>query len=129
MTEITARFTVDGWDERPIEGLTDGGWLGAVQMRKTFTSGLAGTSVALFVSSGETEGERSYFAAERITASIEEGGPTGSVTLHHGGLESSPESWFGHVVPHSGTGAFAEWSGPARIVHDDQGPSFVFTLG
>ena len=85
------------------------------------------TSVALFVSSGETEGRRSYFAAERITGSTADG-RSGSVTVHHGGLESSPETWFGHVVPGSGTDDFADWSGPARIEHDDTGAHFVFEL-
>ena len=50
------------------------------------------------------------------------------MTVHHGGLESSPETWFGHVVPGSGTDAFADWSGTARIEHDDAGAYFVFEL-
>jgi len=123
---VIARFHVNGWDERAIDGL-EGGWMGAVEMRKEFTEGLTGTSVALFVSSGETEGQRSYFAAERITAATEDG-LSGSVTVHHGGLESSPETWFGHVVPGSGTDAFADWSGTARIEHDEGGAYFVFEL-
>jgi hypothetical protein len=123
---LIARFTVNGWDERTIEGL-EGGWMGAVEMRKEFTDGLVGTSVALFVSSGETEGQRSYFAAERITAKTEDG-REGSVTVHHGGLESSPATWFGHVVPGSGTDDFADWSGSARIQHDDTGAHFVFDV-
>ncbi len=86
---LIARFNVNGWDERTIDGL-EGGWMGAVEMRKEFTEGLTGTSVALFVSSGETEGQRSYFAAERITATTDDG-RSGSVTVHHGGLESSPD--------------------------------------
>jgi hypothetical protein len=126
MTTLIARFSVNGWDERTIDGL-DGGWMGAVEMRKELTDGLIGESVALFVSSGDTEGERSYFAAERITATTQDG-RSGSVTVHHGGLESSPETWFGHVVPHSGTGDFSEWSGSARIGHDDDGAFFTFTL-
>jgi hypothetical protein len=138
MAELRARFAVDGWDERVIEGISDGGpagpdggsgpWVGAVEMRKTFTTGLNGTSKALFVSSGDVDGQRSYFAAERITASVGENDRTGSVTVHHGGLESAPDSWFGHVVPHSGTGVMADWSGPARIIHDDEGAFFVFEL-
>ena len=127
MTTLHAHFTVNGWDERTIEGL-EGGWMGAVEMRKEFTKGLVGTSVGLFASSGETEGQRSYLAAERITATTEDG-RSGSVTVHHGGLESSPEAWFGHVVPGSGTDDFAAWSGTARIEHDDDGgPYFVFEL-
>ena len=131
MPELIARVAVDGWDERPIPGLTDpeqGAWMGAVEMRKTFLTGLTGTSVALFVSSGDVDGERSYFAAERITASVGEDPDQGSVTVHHGGLESAPDTWFGHIVPGSGTGALARWSGPARIVHDEQGAYFVFQL-
>jgi Protein of unknown function (DUF3224) len=127
MTTLNAHFTVNGWDERTIEGL-EGGWIGAVEMRKEFTEGISGTSVGLFVSSGETEGQRSYFAAERITGTTDDG-RSGSVTVHHGGLESSPQTWFGHVVPGSGTDDFADWSGTARIEHDDDGgPYFVFEL-
>ena len=131
VTELQARFAVDGWDERVIPGISDvgsGGWVGAVEMRKTFTTGLVGTSVALFVSSGEVDGARSYFAAERITASIGDDGDPSSVTVHHGGLESAPDSWFGHIVPNSGTGAMADWSGSARIIHDDEGAYFQFQL-
>ena len=126
MPELIARFAVTGWDERSIDGL-EGDWMGAVEMRKEFTSGLVGTSVALFVSSGETEGQRSYFAAERITGTTEDG-RSGSVTVHHGGLESAPETWFGHVIPGSGTDDFAGWSGTARIEHDEGGASFIFDL-
>ena len=131
VTELQARFAVDGWDERVIPGISEessGGWVAAVEMRKTFTTGLVGTSVALFVSSGEVDGQRSYFAAERITASVGDDGEPGSVTVHHGGLESAPDSWFGHIVPQSGTGAMAHWSGTARIIHDDEGAYFLFQL-
>jgi uncharacterized protein DUF3224 len=123
---LIARFDVNGWDERAIEGL-EGGWVGAVQMRKEFTEGITGSSVALFVSSGETEGQRSYFAAERITGATDDG-RSGSVTVHHGGLESAPETWFGHVVPGSGTEGWAGWAGSARIEHDDRGAFFTFAL-
>jgi hypothetical protein len=43
-------------------------------------------------------------------------------------LESDPTTWVGHVVPHSGTGDFADWRGSARIEHDDEGASMVFDL-
>jgi hypothetical protein len=46
------------------------------------------------------------------------------VTVQHGGLESGPGTWFGHIVP--GTGGFAGWAG--RIVHDAQGAYFEITL-
>jgi hypothetical protein len=55
-------------------------------------------------------------------------GPEGCLTVQHGGLESDPGTWFGHIVPGTGTGVFAGWAGPARIVHDDQGAYFEITL-
>jgi hypothetical protein len=50
------------------------------------------------------------------------------VTVQHGGLESDPGTWFGHIVPGTGTGGFAGWSGSARIRHDDQGAYFEIDL-
>jgi hypothetical protein len=130
MTELIARFAVDDWDVRPVEGISTGGeddWVGVAQMHKAFTSGLVGSSTVLFLSSG-VEGQRSYLAAERITATVGEGGEQGEVTLHHGGLEADPSSVFGHVVRGTGTGAMAGWSGSARIEHDGQGAYVVFDL-
>jgi hypothetical protein len=63
----------------------------------------------------------------RISGRTDEG-REGSVTVQHGGLESDPDTWFGHMVPGTGTGGFAGWSGSARIVHDDQGAYFEITL-
>jgi hypothetical protein len=34
-------------------------------------------------------------------------GREGTVTVQHGGLESNPGSWFGHIVPGTGTCDFA----------------------
>ena len=50
------------------------------------------------------------------------------MTVQHGGLESDPGSWFGHIVPHTGTGDFADWSGSARIHHDADGAYFEIDL-
>ena len=52
----------------------------------------------------------------------------GRVTVQHGGLESDPSTWFGHIVPKTGTGGFADWSGSARIQHDDEGAYFEIDL-
>jgi hypothetical protein len=40
------------------------------------------------------------------------------------GTQSDPATWFGHIVPGTGTGGFAGWAGSARIVHDDPGGYF-----
>ena len=37
-------------------------------------------------------------------------------------------TWFGHIVPGTGTGGFAGWTGSARILHDDQGAYFEINL-
>lgn len=126
MTELLARFQVTGYDPREVDAVDDD-WAGVLIMRKTFTAGLTGESVLLFVSSGPTEGHRAYLAAEQITGSTEGGAP-GTLTVHHGGLESDPDSFFGYVVPDSGAGCFEGWTGSARIEHDDDGAFFRFTL-
>jgi hypothetical protein len=125
MTRLEARFSVDGWDPRPVEGF-DGDWVGVARMSKRFTQGLVGSSVVMFLASGE-EGSRSYLAAERITGSTDDG-RSGSLTVHHGAVEGKPDSAFGLVVPRSGTDDFADWSGSARIEHDDDEAFFVLEL-
>jgi hypothetical protein len=125
MTMI-ARFQVDGFEPRPVPGV-DGDWVGVLTFAKTFTAGITGQATTLFMSAGTQEGARSYVATERITGRTDDG-REGSVTVQHGGLESDPATWFGHIVPGTGTGDFAGWSGSARIVHDDQGAFFEIDL-
>ena len=123
---LIARFQVDSFEPRQVAGL-DADWVGLMTFAKTFTSGITGHATTLFMSAGSEEGSRSYVATERITGRTGDG-REGSVTVQHGGLESDPDSWFGHIVPGTGTGGFAGWAGSARIVHDDQGPYFEFGL-
>ena len=123
---LIARFGVDSFEPRQVAGW-DADWLGLVTFAKTFTSGITGQSSTLFMSAGSQEGSRSYVATERITGRTDDG-REGAVTVQHGGLESDPGTWFGHIVPGTGTGGFAGWSGSARIVHDDEGAYFEITL-
>ena len=97
---VIARFQVDGYEPRQVTGF-DADWFGLMTFAKTFTSGITGRPV---------------------------GGEEGSVTVQHGGLESDPDVWFGHIVPNTGTGGFAGWSGSARILHDDKGAYFEIKL-
>ncbi|NQX29500.1 DUF3224 domain-containing protein [Microbacteriaceae bacterium VKM Ac-2854] len=129
MTELIARFAVVGWEPTSLAAVDPAGpeWAGAVTMRKDFTAGIVGSSVAHFLSSG-TEESRGYLAAERITGTLTDG-RSGSFTVHHGALQHpSDDSAFGYIVPGTGTDDFADFAGSARIVHDDDGPSFVFEL-
>jgi hypothetical protein len=123
---LIARFKVDGFEPRQVGGL-EADWVGVLTFAKTFTAGITGQATTLFMSAGTQEGSRSYVATERITGRTDDG-REGSVTVQHGGLESDPATWFGHIVPGTGTGDFAGWSGSARIVHDDQGAFFEIDL-
>jgi uncharacterized protein (TIGR03086 family) len=123
---LIARFQVDGAEPRQVTGL-DADWVGIMTFSKTFTDGIIGSATTLFLSAGTEEGSRSYVATEQITGRAA-GGAEGSVVVQHGGLESDPASWFGHIVPGTGTGAFKGWSGQARIRHDDDGAYFEITL-
>jgi len=79
------------------------------------------------MAAGTEEGSRSYLATERVEGRMDDG-RRGAVTIQHGGLESDPDSWFGHIVPKSGRADFSGWSGSARIVHDDEGAYFEIRL-
>ncbi|MEY9950822.1 DUF3224 domain-containing protein [Leifsonia sp. EB34] len=126
-TIVTARFDVTGWDPVELPGIP-GDWLGAVVMRKTYTEGLVGESVAHFVSSGTEEGGRGYLAAERITGTLADG-RSGSFTVHHGALQHPDDpSAFGYIVPGTGTDDFVGFVGAARIRHDARGAYFEFAL-
>jgi hypothetical protein len=119
---LIARFAVDNAAPAVVDGL-DGDWVQTHIFTKTFTAGLHGTATTLFLASGSEEGSRSYVATERITGRTD-GGTEGSFTVQHGGLESDPDTWFGHIVPGTGTGGFTGWSGSARIQHDADGAYF-----
>jgi hypothetical protein len=123
---LIARFQVDSFETRQITGL-DADWLGLLTFAKTFTSGIIGQATTVFMSAGAEEGSRSYVATERITG-LPDDGREGSVIVQHGGLESDPDTWFGHIVPGTGTGGFAGWAGSARILHDEQGAYFEIKL-
>jgi hypothetical protein len=124
---IVARFEISGWEETELPNLPGEIAYGA-KMRKTFTEGIDGTSEGLFIASGSDEGSRAYVAVERITGTLPDG-RSGAFTVHHGGLESSPETWFGHIVPGTGTGELTELAGSAKISHDETGAFFTIALG
>ena len=123
---LIARFQVDSFEPRQVAGL-EADWFGLMTFAKTFTAGIVGQSTTLFMAAGSEEGSRSNVATERISGRTDDG-REGEVTVQHGSLESDPGTWFGHIVPGTGTGGFACWSGSARIVHDDQGAYFEIRL-
>jgi hypothetical protein len=123
---IIVRFEVTGTEPVTVDGL-GGDWVQILRFSKTFTSGIVGTATTLFMAAGTEEGSRSYVATEKIEGRMDDG-RQGAVTIQHGGLESDPETWFGHIVPKTGTDDFSGWAGSARIVHDDKGAYFDIRL-
>lgn len=124
--EMIARFEITGWDPVDLPGID--GWTSGVKMGKTFTEGITGTSEGLFMHAGEVEGQRAYMATERIAGTLDDG-RSGSFVVQHGGLESDPDTWFGYIVPGTGTEDFASLTGVAPIRHDETGAHFAFTFG
>jgi len=129
-TRLVASFDVTGWDPAEVPAAlagTPADWLGIVAMQKTYTAGIVGSSVAQFLSSGDGD-NGGYLAVERITGTLEDG-RTGSFTVHHGALQHpAAVTAFGYIIPGSGTNDFADFAGDALIVHNDEGPHFVFDL-
>lgn len=123
---ITARFEISRWEETELPNLPGDVAYGA-KMQKTFTEGIDGSSEGLFIASGQDEGNRAYVGIERITGALPDG-RSGSFTIHHGGLESNPDTWFGHIVPGTGSGDLDGIAGSARIEHDEAGAYFTLTL-
>ncbi|HVT65804.1 MAG TPA: DUF3224 domain-containing protein [Mycobacteriales bacterium] len=123
---LIARFSVDGAEPTKAEGL-DADWVGMLVFSKTFSSGITGVATTLFMSAGTEEGSRSYVATEQIRGRADDG-KEGSFVVQHGGLESDPDTWFGHIVPNAGTGDFKNWAGSARIQHDEDGAYFEIEL-
>lgn len=124
---LTARFDVTLAAPFDLPGVT-GGWASGLAMHKTFTSGLVGQSDLVFLTSGEEETGRGYVAVERIEGILDDG-RAGAFTVHHGAMQTPSDSGqFGNIVPGTGTGDFARFTGSAAIQHDDAGPFFVFSL-
>ncbi|HVW81823.1 MAG TPA: DUF3224 domain-containing protein [Mycobacteriales bacterium] len=123
---LIARFAVTGAEPTRPDGV-DADWVGMLVFSKTFNSGIVGSATTLFMSAGTEEGSRSYVATEQIRGRTDDG-KEGTFVVQHGGLESDPATWFGHIVPNAGTGDFAAWTGSARIQHDDEGAYFQIDL-
>jgi Protein of unknown function (DUF3224) len=123
---LFARFRVDSAEPASFAG-ADHEWASGMVFTKTFLTGITGTATTLLMSAGTVEGRRSYVATELVVGRDDDG-REGSFVVQHAGLESDESTWFGHVVPATGTGDFAGWVGSARIQHDDDGPYFEFDL-
>ena len=118
--ELVADFEITGWDETSYHEESDGGTkLGRATVRKTFRTGIEGTSVTeLLTAQGESG--RGYLASELFSGSID--GREGTVVFHHGGTDDNGVlRSFGHLVPGTGTAGLAGLRGEVTYQHDESG--------
>jgi hypothetical protein len=123
---IHAGFEITGWDQTPYDEGAPGPELARATVRKRFSGGLEGTSVAeLLLAQGP--GGSGYLASERVEGTL--AGRSGTFVIQHGGVgDTTGQHAFGHVVPGSGTGELAGLRGEAAFAHDESGARLTLTL-
>ena len=129
MPTATGSFTVDTFDATPLDG--DGGVLAHVELTKTFSGGLTGTST-VYMTSARTAVDNSagYVAIERVVGVVDD--LDGTFVLQHSGTsDGGMQSLTVTVVPDSGTGSLAGLRGEFTIGADAPGGhdyTFTYTL-
>jgi len=130
MPTATGSFTVDSFDATPLDG--DGGLLARIEIGKTFSGGLTGTST-VYMTSARTAVEDSagYVAIERVVGVVDD--LDGTFVLQHVGIsDRGVQSLTMTVVPDSGTGSLEGISGELAIVADISGGheyAFTYAIG
>ena len=126
MPVVTGSFTVDTFDATPLDG--EGGVLARMELTKTFTGGLVGTST-VFMTSARTAVEDSagYVAIERVVGVVDE--LDGTFVLQHSGTsDRGAQSLTVTVVPDSGTGSLEGLTGSLTIGAETAGGhEYTFT--
>jgi hypothetical protein len=119
MPIATGTFTVDTFDATPLDG--DGGVLARIEMTKTFSGGLTGTST-VFMTSARTAVEDSagYVAIERVVGVLDD--RDGTFLLQHSGTsDRGLQTLTVSVVPDSGTGSLEGLTGELTVGPDTAG--------
>ncbi|MDQ1724315.1 MAG: hypothetical protein QOG52_1343 [Frankiaceae bacterium] len=130
MPTATGSFTVDSFDATPLDG--DGGLLAHIEIGKTFSGGLTGTST-VYMTSARTAVDDSagYVAIERVVGVVDD--LDGTFVLQHSGVSNrGVQSLTMMVVPDSGTGSLEGLAGELAIVADLPGGheyAFTYTIG
>jgi Protein of unknown function (DUF3224) len=110
---MESKFTITRWEEADAAGSA----LGRVQVDKTYTGPVEGTSTAELITCRPVEGSAGYVAVERFEGSVE--GRAGTFAFQHGAIISpaGPE-YYGVVIPGSGTGELVGITGAVRVEHE-----------
>lgn len=126
---IRAGFEVTGWDDTTYLTPEAGGGtaMAQVEVRKTFTGPVEGTSVTRLLTAGGPGDGRGYVASELFEGTIE--GRRGSIVFQHGGVgDSAGATSFGNIVPGTGTGELDGLRGTVAYQHDENGAVVTLTL-
>ena len=122
-THATSSFVIDSWDQQPYHE-SEGVQLARVELSKTFSGDIVGTSTASLLMAGAGE-SGAYVAHERFAVRVH--GRDGTFVLQHAAVAGPQGSTSWVVVPDSGTGELRGLTGDGEITRHDDG-SHTFTL-
>ncbi|HSD24141.1 MAG TPA: DUF3224 domain-containing protein [Solirubrobacterales bacterium] len=113
-----APFTNDRYEEEPY-GDADGAEVSRVQISRTFTGDLQGSSTAELLIA-KSEGGGGYVGHDRVRGTLQ--GRTGGFVFQHTGL-MGPEGVTntGTIVPGTGTGELEGITGEGTMLADEEG--------
>lgn len=83
MTELSAAFTVERWDEQPFDEADHEAKLTQAHVTKRYTGDIEGTSATEWVMAYAEDGTASFVGIERIRGAF--GGKEGTLVLQHVG--------------------------------------------
>lgn len=116
--EISAAFSIEGWDERPVDEAAGVAKLTRASVAKEYAGDVEGTSVTEWLMAYHPDESAVFVGLERITGTI--GGRHGSLVLQHAGTfaDGAATATLGVV---SGTGELEGATGTGELVADPKG--------
>jgi hypothetical protein len=102
VTELSAAFTVENWDEQPFDAADGAAKLTRAHVTKQYTGDIEGTSATEWVMAYAEDGTASFVGMERIRGAF--GGREGTLVLQHVGTFESGAA-VAELRVLSGTGA------------------------
>ena len=119
MPRVAATFVNDTYDEQS-GGEFEGSALARIDITRTFTGDVDGSSTAELMTVRSADGSAAYVAFDRIVATIE--GKSGAFVFQHWGtITAGGGRVAGAVVPGSGTGELSGMEGEGTIRVDGEG--------
>ncbi|WP_433268576.1 DUF3224 domain-containing protein [Actinosynnema sp. CS-041913] len=113
--ELQSPFTITRWDEKVADETEP--QLGRVQVDKTYTGAVEGTSTAELISCQPVEGSAGYVAIEKFRGTLE--GRAGAFVFQHGAtISAAGPEFYGRIIPGSGTGELVGITGTVRLEHE-----------